>query len=159
MDGSRLDQVETFEDGETVVVEGEHGREMFVVQEGRVEVTKHVDGREVRLALLDRGAFFGEMSLLEGLPRHATVRAVGRVKLVVVDPGSLLLRIRRDPTFAFEMLQQLCHRIRELDDRLVGLLGERGALTMTIEAAVASAATPPPMPSLTPAPAPPGLRA
>ena len=119
---SRLDQLDTFEDGEVIVVEGEHGREMFVIQEGRVEVTKRVDGREERLATLERGEFFGEMSLLEGLPRHATVRALGRVRLLVIEPGSLLLRIRRDPTFAFEMLQHMSRRIRDLDDRLLALL-------------------------------------
>jgi CRP-like cAMP-binding protein len=69
--------------------------------------------------LLDRGAFFGEMSLLEGLPRSATARAVGKVSLLVLRPGSLLLQIRRDPTFAFELLQQLSGRIRELNDKLV----------------------------------------
>ena len=156
MHGTRLDQVETFADGETIVVEGEHGREMFVVQQGRVEVTKFVDGRDVRLAALERGAFYGEMSLLEGLPRHATVRAVGPVSLLVIEPGSLLLLIRRDPTFAFEMLQQLSHRVRELDDRLVRLLGERGALALTIEASVADGA--PALPPTRP-PSAPGVRA
>lgn len=128
MQASRLDQLDTFEDGEIIVVEGEHGREMFVIQEGRVEVTKRVDGRDERLAVLGRGEFFGEMSLLEGLPRHATVRAMGRVKLLVVEPGSLLLRIRRDPTFAFEMLQHMSRRVRDLDDRLLSLLAAPASL-------------------------------
>lgn len=136
MQASRLDQLDSFEDGEIIVVEGEHGREMFVIQEGRVEVTKRVDGRDERLAVLGRGEFFGEMSLLEGLPRHATVRALGRVRLLVVEPGSLLLRIRRDPTFAFEMLQHMSRRVRDLDDRLLA------QLTATAAAAT-GAATPP----------------
>lgn len=136
MQASRLDQLDSFEDGEIIVVEGEHGREMFVIQEGRVEVTKRIDGRDERLAVLGRGEFFGEMSLLEGLPRHATVRALGRVRLLVVEPGSLLLRIRRDPTFAFEMLQHMSRRIRDLDDRLLAQLAATAA-------AVAGAATPP----------------
>jgi CRP-like cAMP-binding protein len=59
------------------------------------------------------------MSLLEGLPRSATARAVGTAKLLVLRPGSLLLLIRRDPTFAFEMLQQMSSRIRELNEKLV----------------------------------------
>jgi CRP-like cAMP-binding protein len=71
------------------------------------------------LAVLDRGDFFGEMSLLEGLPRSATARARGKTELVVLRPGSLLLRIRKDPTFAFELLQQMSRRIRHLNDQLV----------------------------------------
>jgi CRP-like cAMP-binding protein len=72
----------------------------------------------MRLAVLERGSFFGEMSLLEGLPRSATARAIGAVELLVLKPGSLLLRIRRDPTFAFELLQQLSGRIRDLNEKL-----------------------------------------
>lgn len=113
------DELETFADREVIVREGDDSRDMFVVNRGEVEVVKEIDGREVTLATLGRGAFFGEMSLLESLPRSATVRAKGEAQLLVVRPGSLLLKIRRDPTFAFEMLQQMSHRIRQLDERLV----------------------------------------
>jgi CRP/FNR family transcriptional regulator, cyclic AMP receptor protein len=112
-------EIQTFDDGEVVVREGEETREMFIIREGRIEILKQVGGHEVRLAILERGSFFGEMSLLEGLPRSATARAIGKTELVVLRPGSLLVQIRRDPTFAFELLQQMSHRVRELNDKLV----------------------------------------
>jgi CRP/FNR family transcriptional regulator, cyclic AMP receptor protein len=112
-------EIQTFADGELIFTEGDLSNEMFVVRTGKVEISKHVGGHSMRLAVLDRGSFFGEMSLLEGLPRSATARAVGKVALLVLRPGSLLLQIRRDPTFAFELLQQLSGRIRELNDKLV----------------------------------------
>jgi CRP/FNR family transcriptional regulator, cyclic AMP receptor protein len=84
-----------------------------------VEIVKEMGGQQVRLATLERGSFFGEMSLLEGLPRSATARALGPTELVILRPGSLLVQIRRDPTFAFELLQQMSRRVRELNDRLV----------------------------------------
>lgn len=112
-------EVQTFDDGEVVVREGEETREMFIIREGRIEILKQVGGHEVRLAILERGSFFGEMSLLEGLPRSATARAIGKTELVVLRPGSLLVQIRRDPTFAFELLQQMSRRVRELNDKLV----------------------------------------
>jgi CRP-like cAMP-binding protein len=96
---------------------------MFVVHQGRIEILKHAGGHDVQLAILDRGSFFGEMSLLEGLPRSATARALGSTKLLVLRPGSLLLMLRRDPTFAFEMLQQMSGRIRHLNDKLVLKVG------------------------------------
>lgn len=92
---------------------------MFIIKQGRVEIFKQVGGHEILLATLERGDFFGEMSLLEGLPRSATARSVGSTELVVLRPGSLLLRIRQDPTFAFELLQQMSRRIRKLNDQLV----------------------------------------
>jgi CRP-like cAMP-binding protein len=111
-------ETQSFADGDIIVREGEETREMFVIQRGAVEIVKQVGGHEVRLAVLSRGAFFGEMSLLEGLPRSADARACGATTLVVFRPGSLLLQIRRDPTFAFELLQQMSRRVRELNDKL-----------------------------------------
>jgi CRP-like cAMP-binding protein len=123
---ARVDSVERYADGDVIVREGEMGREMYVIQRGSVVVTKSLGGRDLLLATLERGSFFGEMSLLESLPRSATVRAKGETELLVIEPGALLLKIRRDPTFAFEMLQHMSRRVRDLDDRLMSVLaGER----------------------------------
>lgn len=125
---TRSHVVRTYEDGDVVVFEGDLDKEMFIIQEGSVRVCKKIGDEEIELATLERGDFFGEMSLLETLPRSATVRAIGRAKLQVVQPGGFLLKIRRDPTFAFEMLQHMSHRIRQLNDHLVEAL-ERGEAT------------------------------
>ena len=112
-------EVQTFEDGEIVFREGEEMPAMYIVKQGRVEILKQVGGHEIRLAVLERGAFFGEMSLLEGLPRSASARVLGGAELVVLRRGSLLLRIRHDPTFAYELMQQMSRRIRALNEQLV----------------------------------------
>jgi CRP-like cAMP-binding protein len=87
-----------------------------------VVVSKTIEGREVEIARLGRGDFFGEMSLLESLPRYATVRAVGETRVLVIEPGTLLLKIRRNPTFAFEMLQHMSRRLRRINQRLMELV-------------------------------------
>ena len=115
---SSTDYEETFHDGDIIVSEGDDSREMYVIQSGAVVVLRNFDGVEVELARLERGNFFGEMSLLESISRSATIRAVGETKLLAIKPGSLLLKIRRNPTFAFEMLQQMSYRIRRLNARL-----------------------------------------
>lgn len=117
----------TFKDGEIVVAEGDTGTEMFVIQQGRVAVTKAMEGGELHLATLERGDFFGEMSLLESLPRSATVRAVGETRVLAIRSGELLMKIRRDPTFAFEMLQNMSRRIRFLDEQIVKAMEAGGA--------------------------------
>ncbi len=125
---SSIDYEETFHDGDIIVREGDDSREMYVIQSGAIVVMRNIDGVEVELARLERGNFFGEMSLLESISRDATIRAVGETKLLVVKPGSLLLKIRRNPTFAFEMLQQMSHRIRRLNARLSEFLS-RGTVS------------------------------
>lgn len=112
----------TYADGEVIVHEGDVTRDMFVIRSGSVRITKQVGEREVELATLGRGDFFGEMSLLESLPRDATARAIGQTELLVISAGALLVRMRRDPTFAFEMLHRLSGRVRALNARLVELI-------------------------------------
>jgi CRP/FNR family cyclic AMP-dependent transcriptional regulator len=112
----------TYDTGDVVFQEGDKGSEMFIVQEGKVVVTRKVAGSDVFLATLERGEFFGEMALLESLPRTATCRAVGATRLLAIRTGELLLKIRRDPTFAFEMLQHMSRRVRYLDEQVALLM-------------------------------------
>ena len=77
--------------------------------------------------MFGRGDFFGDMSLLESLPRSATVRALGTTRVQVIQPGGLMLKFRRDPSFAFEMLQRLSGRVRNINRILVETLeGKHG---------------------------------
>src|SRR5260370_31420800 len=82
--------------GETIIREGDTSTEMFIIQEGKVAVTKRIGDNEVFLATLQRGDFFGEMSLLESLPRNATVRALTETTLVAIRAVELLMKFRRD---------------------------------------------------------------
>lgn len=111
-----------FDDGETIFTEADEDREMYIVQSGEVKITKSFPSGEIHIATITKGDFVGEMALLESLPRSATAKAVGKTRLVVLQPGGLLLKIRRDPTFAFEMLQRLSHRIRETNEQLFNAL-------------------------------------
>jgi CRP-like cAMP-binding protein len=107
-----------YADGELIVAAGDPGTEMFVVKSGEVVISRRVNGRDVELDRIGRGQFFGEMSLLESLPRDADARAVGPTHLLVLGQGGLLLRLRRDPSFGLEMLQQLSRRVRTLNAKL-----------------------------------------
>lgn len=127
MAGSRHQEVEEYEDGDLIVREGDASRVMFIIQRGGAVVTKQVGDSEVVLATLTRGSFFGEMSLLESLPRSATVRARGDTRVLVISPGGLLLKIRRDPTFAVEMLQQMSRRVRRLNESVAEYLAKSDA--------------------------------
>ncbi len=104
----------SFADGERIVSKGEPGREMSIIQSGGVIV--RAGGVEV--ARLGKGEFFGEMSVLESSPRDADVIADGDTRVLVLGPGALLVRLRRDPSFAIELLQALSSRIRAMNERL-----------------------------------------
>ncbi len=73
------------------------------------------------------------MALLQGGSRFAGARAKGVTKLLVLQPVGFLLKIRRDPTFAFEMLQALSMRIKVSNERLLEAIQKGNIPKETIE--------------------------
>lgn len=114
-----------YRDGEIICREGEEGKTMYVIQSGRVEVVKDTDKGEVRLATLEEGDFFGEMALFTRLTRSATVKAVGEATVLSIDKKGFFTRAGEDPSFAFNLLDGMSRRIREMDDELSRLKKEK----------------------------------
>lgn len=111
-----------YRDDEVIVHQGEAGDCMFVIQAGKVEVFRENDKRgEIRLAVLHEKDFFGEMALFDREVRSATVRALGEARVLTVDRKSFLRRVHEDPSLAFRVVEQMSHRIRELDAELTRL--------------------------------------
>jgi len=107
-----------YADGDVIIRQGENDNAMFVIQSGSVEVLQDTPAGEQRLAVLEAGDFFGEMSMFEHEPRSATVRSLGEARVLRVDKTTLMRRIREDPMLAMNLLQTMAHRIRDLDGRL-----------------------------------------
>ena len=103
--------------GEFVFRQGELGTEMFVVRSGEVEIL-HEGDPDRPVALLEKGDFFGEMSLLEEVPRSASARARSAATLLRVDGAMFTDLVRTQPEFAVCIMRHLSRRLRELDDRL-----------------------------------------
>jgi CRP/FNR family cyclic AMP-dependent transcriptional regulator len=112
----------TFNTGDVIFSEGDTTAEMFIVQEGTVALTKLVAGREVFLGSQGRGDFFGEMSMLNSSPRHATCVAMAPTRLLALRSGELLIKLRRDPTFALEMVQQMSRRLAYMEEQVALLI-------------------------------------
>ncbi len=113
--------------GEWVFREGSLGTEMYIVQEGQVEILKTVgeDESDLRqLTVLERGDFFGEMALLEHLPRAAGARALTDVKLLEINGSTFIKMLRDNPEIAVRMMRKLSRRLRETDALLRELGGE-----------------------------------
>lgn len=116
--------VTEFPAGEHVFREGDLGLEMYIIQEGEVEILKtSSDGGERRLAKLEQGDFFGEMAILEGLPRTASARAIRPCKLVMIDGSTFDQMLRKTPEIAVRMMRKLSRRLRDTDRMLREALG------------------------------------
>ncbi len=127
--------VKRFPSGTFLFHEGDPGNEMYVVLEGKVMISKYIPGGgEEALAILERGDFFGEMSLIDGQPRSADAKAYhGALTVIAFDELTIKEVQSVDPRAAVDFIRLLCRlmckRLREIDDKVTGwriMSGQRG---------------------------------
>jgi small-conductance mechanosensitive channel/CRP-like cAMP-binding protein len=102
-----------FADGEVIVREGDPGASMFIVCRGTIAVTTGADRREV--AVTEAGGYFGEMSLLTGEPRTATVIARGDCTVLQIDADAFGAYVRSRPDVIDRLAESAVSRRRQLD--------------------------------------------
>jgi CRP/FNR family transcriptional regulator, cyclic AMP receptor protein len=107
-----------FSKGTVLFREGELGRDMFIIQKGKVQVRKRVGNTEKILAELADGEFFGEMALLMGMDRSATVEVMEDSKILVVSPDTFENLLKSNIEIALKMLKKMASRLRASDERL-----------------------------------------
>ena len=99
--------------GRVVSTEGLGGLAFHYILEGTATVSR--EGRELRT--LGPGDYFGEISMIDGRPRSATVTAVDALKVIAIPHGDFEAVIEDDPAFARQLLKTLCARLREAEAR------------------------------------------
>lgn len=107
----------SFDTGDKVVSEEAPGHSMFVIIGGTADVT--VADETGTVATLEKGGVIGEMSLLTGSPRNATVTAAAPLTALEVDKSALANVLWMSPTMVERFVEMLMRRQRELD-RMVG---------------------------------------
>jgi CRP-like cAMP-binding protein len=108
----------SFQPGQNIVERGDPGDAMYILVGGAAEVD--VGGRYHRL---ERGDFFGEMAVLAGERREATVKAVEPVEALRIPADDLQAFLSDNPQVAVGMLKSLVERLREVQDRLDTWIG------------------------------------
>ena len=101
--------------GQALTKQGQLGREVFIILDGSAEVTK--DG--VHVADLGPGAHVGELSLLDGGPRSATVTTTALTRVLVLTKPAFNGVLDEVPTLAHKLLVSLAHRLREAEESSV----------------------------------------
>lgn len=99
-----------YKDGQIVFLEHEPGAELYIIQEGKIKITKLVNNNEIMLAVLKKGDIFGEMSLLDNKPRSASAIAFGNAKLMVVSKANFEPMVQAHPEIATKIIELLSER-------------------------------------------------
>jgi hypothetical protein len=106
--------------GETIVRQGENGRDMFVILKGAFRVERN----GVVLADIEKGAHFGDLALISGQPVSADVRALSDAALLEISYSGFRSVVDRDPLIGLKLYRalasQLCEQIRILDNVYLG---------------------------------------
>ena len=118
--------------GERIFSEGDLGTTMFIVQSGKVRLFRIVDGVTRVHGTMEKGDFFGEMSILEGMPRTMAAEAVEDSELIEINGTTFDKMIKGNIEIAIRMLRKLSLRLREAERRLeeMPLGGGLGTATM-----------------------------
>jgi CRP/FNR family cyclic AMP-dependent transcriptional regulator len=105
-----------------IFLQGDPGDEMYVVLEGRVRICcESLSGREITLALLKDGGFFGDMALLDGEPRSATAIAETAGQLLVLRRQDFQAFLQSCPNAALALLDFLSRRLRVANEKIQDL--------------------------------------
>ncbi len=110
---------ETYEPDDILFCEYEPGKDFYILQEGRVKVTKIVLDMEKTLDIFHPGDIFGEMAILEDQPRSASVIAIDRVKVLKFNKENFDLLLQGNPQLAFNILKIFSNRIYDAKRRLL----------------------------------------
>ena len=111
--------------GDYIFREGDEGDEMYIIQTGRVSIQKVIGGKKTPLTVLEKGDFFGEMSVLERLPRTADAEAIEDADLISINSATFGEMIRSNPEIAVRMLRKYSMRMREFAEQLEAMMVSR----------------------------------
>ena len=116
-----------FSKGDFIFRQGEEGDEMYIVQSGQVAIRKTIAGKRKTVNVLEKGDFFGEMSVLERLPRTADAEVLEDTGVISINSATFGEMIRSNPEIAVRMLRKYSMRMREYSEQLEKLMAEPAA--------------------------------
>lgn len=108
----------TYAPGQVIISEFEPGDCFYLIQSGKVQLVKCVNGTNKNLDILKPGEFFGEMAILDNAPRSATCMARGKVECLEFNKANFELLITGNPQIALMLLKLFCKRIYDQKRRL-----------------------------------------
>jgi CRP-like cAMP-binding protein len=132
--------------GAVIFVQGDPGDSLCGVVTGRVRIsTSRAGGKEAVLNIIEPGESFGEIALLDGMPRTATATAIEPTELSVIKRDHFLALLRDEPILAMHLIELLCQRMRRtaqcMEDSALLSMPARVAKQLLSLAALSGSAT------------------
>lgn len=120
---STIAKKRTFRAGEVIFHRDDPGQVLYVIKEGKVKICLiSPDGQEISLVVFGKGEYFGELALLDGLPRSADAIALERVECYTLQRTDFHNAIMKTPKIAIQVMEVLCERLRKTDQQVEDLI-------------------------------------
>jgi CRP-like cAMP-binding protein len=119
--------LQRFDPGESLFRQGDPSDFAVLIRSGSADVLRDAGDDAIVLGQVHAGEFVGEMGVLEGQPRSATVRAASRVEAELIERQAFLDRVSADPELARKLLVRMSARLRDADAILAGLYAAKGS--------------------------------
>jgi len=113
----------TLKPGEILFRKGDVGTSMYIIEEGTIEISvpSETDHKDIRISLLSQGEFFGELSLVDGLPRTAKATATSDSSLLEMKRDDFIQFVTDRPAVAISMISEMGKRLRATNDMVTSL--------------------------------------
>jgi CRP/FNR family transcriptional regulator, cyclic AMP receptor protein len=119
---SRITHVKNVNKGQLIFQEGEVGDSLYTMLKGRVKICLYDEsGKEYILDIIESGAFFGELSLIDELPRSANVITLDNCEFLIINRRDFVRVLMENPATTISILKTCCNRLRAADERIKGL--------------------------------------
>ncbi len=113
----------SYNPGDVIFREGDMGNEMYIIQSGRVKITKQLkDGVEKTLVILGPGDFFGEMAVIDKDVRSANASAIDASRLIALDEEVFEMHMQTNPKIVKKILKNLTSRLRDSNQQIANLM-------------------------------------
>jgi CRP/FNR family cyclic AMP-dependent transcriptional regulator len=132
----KLSVLRKYAKNSVLVTEGDESTHLYIIHKGIASAyLNNDDGRQVNLNYMHDGDYFGELSLLDGKPRSASVITITDCEIMLVSRVSVLELLRTHPDFTMQLLTELTRRVRELTDSVkdLALLDVYGRVSSALE--------------------------
>jgi len=132
----KLSVVRKYAKNTVLVTEGDESTHLYIIHKGTASAfLNDENGRQVNLNYMHAGDYFGELSLLDGKPRSASVMTVTDCEIILVSRASVLELLASHPEFAMQLLTELTRRVRALTDSVkdLALLDVYGRVSAALE--------------------------
>lgn len=113
----------TFRAGEVIFHQDDPGQVLYVIKEGKVKICRSSpDGQEIALVVFSKGECFGELALLDNLPRSADAITLEKVECYSLQRSDFHRAIMKNPQIAIRVMEVLCERLRNTDQQVEDLI-------------------------------------